>query len=341
MSMSFESRRTGAADARATALAAFVLISVVGGTAVFLLAREKEPPVQASATASAAALPADPEKALHAALASFDPAGKVRTLEHDNELAVKGPDSQRNSDIVRRKWTARLDTDARTARLDEAMARGKATRADYRGLRDLETLASVASAVKVNWTPPAITYPTTFRPVSVKDLKPIRTYGVTVGETRLATAAAASAFLARKLGAFEELHVNDMGLMRPPPGKPSADGTVRLEWTTPEPVAFPKCAEGESPVLEVVLAAPLPRLTWLEVRLSPDGKTWRDPIVFTRAAGAQLAHLLEPADLDGAKYVDVQLARVTQANARLDSARLQGVFVHAVDAAAAAKLAAP
>ena len=48
-----------------------------------------------------------------------------------------------------------------------------------------------------------------------------------------------------------------------------------------------------------------------------------------------------PADLDGERFVEVQPARVTQANAQLDSAWLQAVFVHAVDAAAASRLVAP
>lgn len=329
-------------DPRATALGAFLFIAVVGGGAVFFLAREKEPTVVASASASAAALPIDPEAAVKGALTTFDAAGKVRKLEQDHEMAVKGPDAQRNTDIVRRRWTARLETDAKAARLDEALAKGKVTRAEYRMMRELETLVGVAAAVKLAWTPPATTYPTTFRPVATKDLAPKKTYALTMGETRLPNAAAAGAFLARKMGAFEELHLDDLGLMKPlAGGKAGSDGTVRLEWTAPQAIAFPKPAAGEVPVLEVVLAAPLPRLAWLEVRLSADGKTWRDPLVFTHAKGAQLAHLMEPADLDGMKWIELQLARVTQTNAQLDSARLQGVFMHAVDAAAAPKLAAP
>ena len=335
-------RDATARAAHAKAAVAFLLIAGVGGTAVFFAARQKEPEVKASVAGVASALPTDPEAAVKSALTRFDAAGKVRALEHEHELATKGPDAQRNTDMVRRRWTARLEHDARGAQLAEALAKGKVTRAEYRMLRELETLAACAAAVKVAWTPPPVTYPATYRPVAVKDLAPRRTFGLTLGGLRLGTPAAAGGFLARKLGAFEELHLDDLGLLKQVVGgHEGQDGTVRLDWTNPQPVLFPEPAAGEVPVLEVVLASPLPRMTWLEVRLSADGKTWREPLVLTQPGCAQLGHLLEPADLHGARFVDVQLARVTQANAQLDSASLQAVFVHLVDAAAAQKLAAP
>lgn len=293
-------------------------------------------------------LPADPIAAVQASLEKFDPQGKARALGHESEVTLKGPDAQRNADILRRRWSARLEADTRACKVTEALAgaaavAAKLTRPAYRLQRELEALGGDAESLKLAWRAPKPAYAPAFRPVKLKDLASRRTFGLSLGSLRLENALAASSFLGRKVGTFEGVHLDEMGsLNAPAAARDPKDPTLRLEWRNPEPVAFPASATGEATVVEVAMASPLARMTWLELRLSKDGKTWGEPVLFTDSAGAaQLGHLIEPADIDGVKFMKVTLARVTQLSAPQDAPRVQALFVHAIDAADAPKLASP